>query len=455
MKTIWKPSLLALLSLAVPAGESLAGTADFTVQYQNYNAAGPNDDIVEAGIQLRNNTAASIPLSSIVVRYWLTNNGGVASPACWWWKTADCAGITLASGSVSATGADQYVEVRFTSAAGSLAPGETSVPIDLGITFGTSANETDDYSYGNQTTFANWSKITVHDAGSAPLSGLRGGTPPSASNGGGDGGGDDGGTVSAEFFDDFSYASTADTGFQNWWQLRSYSGGPGISGAQWLPSNASLVNDGTTSNRLLRLRGSTNGTAGGSTQVEVLSKAQKFRYGTYASRFRFNDTTLSGPRLFGDKYVETFFTITPSTSPNYSEQDFEYLPNGGWGQGNTSTMFLTSWDRSKGSRSNQVSASHAGWHTLVLHVSPTGIVYFIDGVQRASHGAEYAPTIGQYIAYQLWFIELDTSNNTSRTYYEDADWVYFAKDVLLTPNQVDAKVAGFRSAAVTRKDTVP
>ncbi|WP_224362622.1 cellulose binding domain-containing protein [Hyalangium versicolor] len=447
MKTFWKPSLLAVFALMVPAGESLAGTADLTVLYQNYNAAGPNDDIVEAGIQLRNNTAASIPLSSIVVRYWFTNNGRTATPACWWWKAADCAGLTVTSGSVSATGADQYVEVRFTSAAGSLAAGATTVPIDLGITFGASVSETDDYSYGTQTALAAWSKITVHDAGSAALGGVRGGTPPSASGGG---------TVSAEFFDDFSYSSAAEADFQNRWTLRSYQGAPGVGGAQWKASNISVVSDGGTSNRLMRLVASTNGTAGGTSHSEVLSKAQKFRFGTYATRFRFNNTPLSGSRLLADKPVETFFTITSYNDPNYSEQDFEYLPNGGWGQGNTSTMFLTSWDKNKAaSPESKVSASHDGWHTLVLQVSSAGTVYFIDGVQRASHGSQFAPAIGQYLAFQLWFIELDTSNGSARTYYEDADWIYFAKDAFLSPNEVDAKVSSFRAASITRKDTVP
>lgn len=449
MKTWWKCGVLAVMSLGVPAGESLAGTADVTVLYQNYNASGPNDDIIEAGIQLRNNTSAAIPLSSLVVRYWFTKNGATATPACWWWQTTACTGLTVASGSVAATGADQYVELRFTSAAGSLAAGATTQPVDLGVTFGgVSVSETDDYSYGTPTTATAWSKITVHDAGSSPLAGVRGGTPPSASGGG---------TVSAELFDDFSYTSTGDTEFQNRWTVRGYPGAPGVSGAQWLPSNVSLVQDGSTSNRLLRLKASTNGTASGTSHADVLSRTAKFRYGTYATRFRFANAPLSGPRLLADKPVETFFTITPYQDPNYSEQDFEYLPNGGWGQGTNSTLFFTSWDRNvQPSAERKLSASQDGWRTLVLHVTASGVTYYVDGVQYASHGTAYAPVIGQYLDFQLWFIELDTSGNREvRTYFEEADWMYFAKDVLVSPNDVAAKVAAFRSASITRKDTVP
>ena len=74
MKMLRTHSLLAAMSLTLPL-QSLAGTADFTVQYQNYNAAAPQDGIIEAGIQLKNNTSVSQPLSNVVVRYWFTKNG--------------------------------------------------------------------------------------------------------------------------------------------------------------------------------------------------------------------------------------------------------------------------------------------------------------------------------------------------------------------------------------------
>ncbi|MDC0712430.1 cellulose binding domain-containing protein [Stigmatella sp. ncwal1] len=448
MKKTWKPCLLAAMSLAVPLGESLAGTADFTVQYQNYNASGPNDSIIEAGIQLKNNTTAAIPLSTVVVRYWFTKDGATTvTPACWWWNTAACPGLSLATGSVSATGADQYVEVRFTSAAGSLAAGASTVPIDLGITFGGAAvNETDDYSYGNQTALTAWSRISVHDVGSAPTGGLRGGTPPS--------GGTTPPTVAAEFFDDFTYTGPGDAAFTNLWTVRTYAGGPGVEGAAWSASNVSMVSEG--SNRLMRLQASTNGSVAGTSHSEVLTKAQKFKFGTYSTRIKFRDTPLSGPRVFGDKYVETFFALTPYSSPSYSEQDYEYLPNGGWGQGNTPTMFLTSFDKNKtASPERKLNYSHDGWHTLVLHSTPSGNVYHIDGVQQASHTAQFAPLINQFLDFQMWFIELGTTDGTPRTYFEEVDWVYFAKDTYLDTNAVNAKVTSLRNASVARKDTVP
>ncbi|MGK3965195.1 cellulose binding domain-containing protein [Sorangium sp. So ce118] len=170
----WLTAVVVVLSLSCHSGESLAGVNDLTVQYISHDAAAPNDTIAEAGIRLRNNTGASIPLSSIVVRYWFTKNSATTvTPACWWWNPA-CTNITLTTGTVSATGADRYVEIRFPSGAGSLAPGAVTEPIDLGIQFGVNVNEADDCSYRNQTTLADWSHITVHDVGSAPTGGVRG-----------------------------------------------------------------------------------------------------------------------------------------------------------------------------------------------------------------------------------------------------------------------------------------
>ncbi|AUX48004.1 uncharacterized protein SOCE26_095300 [Sorangium cellulosum] len=543
-----RPGLAVVLAIACHPGESSAGTSDFTVQYANYNAATPNDTIVEAGIRLRNNTSTSIPLSSIVVRYWFTKNGATqVTPACWWWRP-DCSNVSLATGTVSATGADSYVEIRFSSAAGSLAPGAVTEPIDLGIQLGANVDETDDYSYRNQTTFSDWSRITVHDAGSAPTGGVRGGTPPSAAsvpivsrpaaptslaataagssaislrwtassgaasynvyrsttpgftpgsanriatgvtstsytsaglsasttyhfkvtaaNTGGESPASNqasattpaGSAATAELFDDFSYPSTSDSRFLSWWSLRTWSGGPGVLGAQWLPSNISLINDpSNAANKLMRLTATTNGAAAGSSHAEIMSVDRKFGLGTYAARMKFYDTPLSGSRFFGDKPIETFFTITDYNEgdPDYSEQDFEYMPNGGWGQGNNSTMWLTSWETTTDKVSNHVSASHAGWHTLVLQVTSTSITYFIDGAQVAAHAARFVPEAGQYLSFQLWFDQLDTSQRSARTYYEEADWVYFAEGASLSPAEVDAKIAALRAASVARRDTVP
>src|SRR5690606_1654700 len=49
--------------------------------------------------------------------------------------------------------------------------------------------------------------------------------------------------VTAELFDDFSYTGADDSQFLAWWSLRTWSGGPGVKGAQWLSSNVSVIAD--------------------------------------------------------------------------------------------------------------------------------------------------------------------------------------------------------------------
>ncbi|WP_239014186.1 cellulose binding domain-containing protein [Archangium violaceum] len=498
-------TLLSAAFVVFPLGESFAGTNDFTVQYQNINSDGPNDDIVEAEIKFRNNTSASIPLSSIVVRYWFTkNNAPSATVACWYWNgSAACPNLTVTSGTVSYTGADRYAEIRFTSGAGSLAPGAWISPIDLGVMFGANTNETDDYSYGSHSTFIDWSRITVHDAGSSPTGGLRGGTPPSVggSDGGvgdggvgdggvgdggvgdggvgdggvgdggvGDGGVGDGGTITTEFFDDFSYTGTSDSNFRSWWSVRNDSNwsGPGPQpnyGAPWSSANVSFIADPSASgNKLMRLQASTRGTNGSTLQAEVSSNARKFKFGTYAARVKFNNTPLSGTRYLADKPVETFFTITEyvQNDPNYSEQDFEYMPNGGWGEGDRSTIWMTSWEDTRANIqesdkvSNHLNGDYASqWQTLVLQVSPSSIRYYVNGVLLTMHSdLKYLPETDQFIYFNIWFDELDRSKTTARTYHQDVDWVYFAEDAILSSSEVTARVSGFRTSSTTRRDTV-
>ncbi|WP_437281984.1 glycoside hydrolase family 16 protein [Sorangium sp. So ce375] len=281
--------------------------------------------------------------------------------------------------------------------------------------------------------------------------------------GGGAGGEGGGVTVSAEFFDDFSYTGIADDGLKSRWWVRTTDGAPGVAGAQWLSSNVSFIEDpDLASNRLLRLEATSRGSGASTSHAEIQSNDDRFRLGTYSARVRFRDTPLTGTRHLGDKLVETFFTISPwindpETDPNYSEQDFEYMPNGGWGQGDTSTLWLTSWETAtlENTQSNQVARDQSGWKRLLLQVDASGIRYYIDGALLCTHDAAYVPETDQHLDFNLWFDELAAGQTAPRTYAEDVDWVYFAKDVLLSQAEVDAQVTGFRASSIALVDTLP
>lgn len=261
-------------------------------------------------------------------------------------------------------------------------------------------------------------------------------------------------------FDDFSY-STHDEMISNGWVIRSGSGWPGVSGATFRPENVSFVDyPDQVENRLLRMTSSTDGTSENTFQTQVCHQ-RKYQAGTYAARVRFSDTPISG--VDGDQVVQTFYTITPyeePLDPDYSEMDFEYLPNGGWGSGGA-TFYVTTWETvqiepwNADNTSSSLQGSLAGWHTLVTQVSGGNVLYFIDGKLIAQHGGKYYPDAPMSINFNLWFIDGGfVPEDGVREYHEDIDWVFHAAGVMLMPDEVTAKVNQLRSASVEFQDTV-
>ena len=261
-------------------------------------------------------------------------------------------------------------------------------------------------------------------------------------------------------FDDFTY-SALDEMTANGWIIRSGSGWPGVSGATFRPENVSFVDyPDQTGNRLMRMTSSTDGTSENTYQTQVCHQ-RKYMEGTYAARVRLSDVPVSGSD--GDQVVQTFYTITPYDrpfNPAYSEMDYEYLPNGGWG-GPELTFHVTTWETvqiepwNADNRSNSVQGSLAGWHTLVTQVIDGTVRYFIDGTLITQHGGEYYPDAPMSINFNLWFIDGGLMQSKGvREYQEDIDWVFHEAGVLLMPDQVNARVVELRNASVKFQDTV-
>jgi hypothetical protein len=267
--------------------------------------------------------------------------------------------------------------------------------------------------------------------------------------------------LSNTFFDDFSYASSKEMS-SNGWTLRDGGGWPGVTGASFRSENVSLLDDaGLPGNRLLRMTSSTDGTPANTFQTQICH-GRKFLEGTYAARVYFNDQPASGPD--GDQLVETFYTITPYEKPNdpaYSEMDFEYLPNGGWGLPPLAFAFTT-WETvqiepwNADNKSDQRIEDTAGWHTLVVQAMDGTVRYFVDGKQTAAHTGNYYPDAPMSINFNLWFIDGGLVNSSeARIYQEDIDWVFHAANAALTPEQVKQKVQELRQAGTGYMDTVP
>jgi hypothetical protein len=268
-------------------------------------------------------------------------------------------------------------------------------------------------------------------------------------------------TPARVLFDDFSYTSAVQMKAHGW-IVRTKPGWPGIPGAHWSADNVSFLNDPAhPGNRLLRMSSSTDGTVAGTSQTQICHQRKYFE-GTYATRVRFRSAPTVGPD--GDQVVETFYAISPLAKPldpAYSELDWEYLPNGGWGV-TPPTLYVTSWDTVQidpwiaRNRYTTVTRSLDGWHTLVLQVAAGVVTYFLDGIPIAGHGEPYYPNVPMSINYNLWFIRGgQRAAGETRRYDEDVDWAFYQDRVALSPRQVAQTVAELRRGKVHFEDTVP
>jgi len=457
-------ALTALLGSAALAGlpaTAVAADGDVSVQYRT-SAGGATADQSEPWLKVRNTGSTSVQLSQVKVRYYFKADAPNATYrfACSWAVTG-CSAITGTFGTLAhpTATADRYLEIGFTASAGSLAPGADTG--DMQLRFHQSSWQTlrqsDDYSFdGTRTSYADWNKVTARLAGATVWGTAPEGddptdpTDPTDPPGGGQ-----------TLFDDFAYTSHTDPAISaHGWNVRSNSGGPGVPGAAWDPSKVTFSASG--GNSVMNLETSTAGTGASTTHTEVLTKSMKFRNGTYAARVRFSDAPKYGPD--GDRVVQTFFTINDLKAPmadDYAEYDFEYLPNGGWGEP-ANILYTTSWETynpdpwqavNQHSESRQ---SFAGWHDLVVTIDDSAITYYIDGRHFGTHDAAYLPERPMSINFNQWLIDLDgLTSTTPRAYDQQVDYVLHVKDQVLTPAQVTAKINGYRSAGTSFVDEVP
>jgi hypothetical protein len=264
------------------------------------------------------------------------------------------------------------------------------------------------------------------------------------------------------FFDDFSQPDAAALAAQGW-AVRVKRGHPGIEGAAWAPDAIALVDDPQRpGNRLLRLSARTDGTPAGTSHAQ-LCHARKYLEGTYAARVRFSDSPAQGPD--GDVIVQTFYAVSPlrfDFDPEYSELDWEYLPNGGWGDTRTrlygvswQTVSLNPWKAYN--QPLQHFRALDGWHVLVMQAGGGKTRWYLDGALLDEHGGRNTPAVPMSINFNLWFSPggLLPGVNTLRVYEQDVDWVYHARNRQLSPGQVESAVKTLRQRGIAHTDSVP
>jgi hypothetical protein len=262
-------------------------------------------------------------------------------------------------------------------------------------------------------------------------------------------------------FDDFNYTAPDDPALSdNGWIVRTVDGWPGVPGAIWREENVAFVDDPDgEANRLMQMTSSADGDNTYQTQV---CQARKFYEGTYAARVHWSDEPAVGPD--GDNIVQTFYLISPQKAPmdlDYSELDFEYLPNGGWGA-RDHVLHTTTWETFQlepwiaDNASDADGSSYDGWHTLVVQIADGETHYFVDGEPFATHGDKFYPEVPMSMNFNLWFINGGQINSDeTREYVEQVDWAFFAGNAALSPEEVEARVAELREQEVSFTDSVP
>ncbi|MEU1280922.1 cellulose binding domain-containing protein [Streptomyces sp. NPDC005805] len=448
----------------LPISSAAAAADGLAVQYRT-GAGGATADQSEPWLKVRNTGSSPVQLSQVKIRYYFKADSPAAAYrfACSW-AVKGCSVVTGTFGTLAnpTPTADRYLEIGFTPAAGALAPGADTGDMQLRFHRADwqTLRQSDDYSFGAaQTSYGDWNKVTAQLAGTTVWGTAPEGNDPTGPTDPPDPTDPPGGGQA--LFDDFAYTSHTDPALSaHGWNVRANAGGPGVPGAIWAPENVTFANEG--GNSIMNLATSSAGTPQSTRQTEILTKDMKFKNGTYAARVRFSDAPNSGPD--GDRIVQTFFTINDLKAPmadDYAEYDFEYLPNGGWGEP-ANILYTTSWETYNPdpwqavNQHSEVRASYAGWHDLVVTIDDSAITYYVDGQHFGTHDARYLPERPMSINFNQWLIDLQGQTSTTpRTYDQKVDYVLHVKDRVLTPAQVAARVAAYRAAGTSFTDEVP
>jgi hypothetical protein len=438
-----------------------------TVRYRT--GAPATTDVAKPWLEIINTSSKTVDLSDVTLRYYYTADGGSAYGSNCVQTVLGCSNVTEKTAPAGHPGpkADHYLQIGFTAGAGSLAPGKTSEGIGLQLyrVDHKKLNQANDRSFNARDTTYTQSKLVTAYLGDTLVWGqeLNGDTPapaPSTSSAAAESAAHAPGSAvpappAGVLFDDFDYTGPDDPALAaHGWAARSGEGGPGVENS-WSKDGVSFpAGEDGEGGQALQLQARTDGTEQGTRQSEFDRIDPTAFTGTLVARVYFSDQPTSGSD--GDHISQAFFTISPDhTSPKYSELDYEYMPNGGWGSLGP-RLDTTSWRNSE--RGDRVTESHTmklgGWHTMVITAVDGVTTYSVDGQTLFTNGSRYSPRERMSINFSAWFIDLPFQGG-SRTWDMRVDWVYYQAGKAASVKDVRKAVAGFAADGINYVDTLP
>lgn len=139
----------------------------FEVYYRSADS-NPYDNQIKPHFIIKNNSHDTVPLEELTLRYWFTKEDEKAHVFHCDWAYVGCSNVVGTFGDIQAVDADYYLEIAFTSGAGSLAPGTSSDEIQTRVNKvdWSAYDETNDHSYsGSHSGYAAWDHVTLYRNG--------------------------------------------------------------------------------------------------------------------------------------------------------------------------------------------------------------------------------------------------------------------------------------------------
>jgi endoglucanase len=141
-----------------------------SIKIQEFNGTtAASSNTLSPKLKLTNTSTSAITLSNVKIRYYYTTDTDKAQNFFCDWSTVGSSNVTGTFGKLSTAknGADSYVEIGFTSTAGTLAAGQSvEIQVRVSKVDWTNYTQTGDYSFNSTaTSYTDWNKVTGYLSG--------------------------------------------------------------------------------------------------------------------------------------------------------------------------------------------------------------------------------------------------------------------------------------------------